>query len=88
MQLASQLSHVLAEKFSSAPRALHQLLDWFTLAWVARHSDISSELLQDAMGEKPKVGNRTMSWMLRISEHFSLQNALMYTAVFEEMAGQ
>ena len=28
-----------------------------------------------------------MSWMLRISKHFSLQNALMYTAVFEEMAG-
>ena len=74
MQLASQLSHILAEKFSSAPWALHQLLDWFTLAWVPRHSDISSELLQGAMRGNPKVGHRIMSLMLQISKHFSLQN--------------
>ena len=85
VQLASQISHVLAEKFSTARRALHQLLHWFTLVWVLRHSDISSELLQDAMREIPKAGHRIMSWMLQISKHVSLQTALMYTAVFEEV---
>ena len=56
MLLASQVSHDHGEKFSGAPRALQQLPEWFVLVWVPRHSDISSEVLRDAMRENLITG--------------------------------
>ena len=71
MQLASQICHDLGGKFSNALWTLHQLLDWFVLISLSRHSDISSEVFLDIIRENPKAGHRIMSWILQISEHFA-----------------
>ena len=49
VQLASQITHDFGRKFTNPLLMLQQLLECFVPVWVPRHSDISSEDLQDFM---------------------------------------